>query len=165
MYGGQRTISTAIPRRLSFLFTETERQGFSLACYARLACQRAPEMCLSLPLSSVGILSMHHHADPCRCGFWALSSGLHAWVGSTLSMEPWLTLVWFLYTCAQLKGLEEEEDEDEDHDITGRKVISDKGAFWVRQLYKWQGERRECTFPIYSLYLYVFRSLLLFHIC
>lgn len=68
-----------------------------------------------------------------------------------------------LHLCS-VKRVREGEDEDEDHDITGRKVIVDKGAFWVRQLYKWQGKRRECAFPIYSLYLYVFRSLLLFHI-
>lgn len=83
---------------------------------------------------------------------------------AALSVEPGPTPFWFLYTCAQLKGIVEGKDGDEDRDITGRKVIGDKGAFWVRQLYKWQGERRECAFPIYSLHLYVFRSLLLFHI-
>lgn len=118
-------------------------------------------MCLPLPLSSLGILSMHHHANPCRCGFWALSSGLHACRSISGAMtHPGLVPL----HCAQLKGIVEGKDGDEDRDIMGRKVIGDKGAFWVRQLYKWQEEKRECAFPIYSLHFYVFRSLIVSYI-
>lgn len=124
--------SPALPRRLSILITETGRQGFSWTHYAGLASQRAPETCLSQPLSSVGSLSMDHHAQLCIRRFWRLSSDPHACVASTLPMElsPHLGLV-SLHSCSVRRDRERKKMGMETMTSQGEKWRW-QNAFWVK---------------------------------